>query len=370
MRTSHPPDASHERPHEPSKAPSPTPWEPDAVRHGTQSVMSQQSHPHSYSDRDSQSHMQPSQSRGRERSSQNSVDSRQYDSRQTESRQHGSRTPDSRQYDSRQHDSRQLDPRQHESRQSESRQHDSRQLDPRQHDARKLDSRQQDSRQSGSRTPESRHYDSRQLDPRQRDSRQSGSRTPESRHHDSRILDSRQYESRTLDSRQHESRQLDSRQHSRSDSGATGCGHSSVDYSEPQQANSRRHDYDVQSMETSLTPRNHTKNPIPPPTVTVRSEFPTLNRSRQQQSLTCLVTVEVVDGKWRPDPEDIRSPPAIFPDSPDNISMPRTPDRPRLDIPREHPDVLARVAEQLRTKVDNWHGLDFPRCVNDKPRLA
>jgi len=158
---------------------------------------------------------------------------------------------------------------------------------------------------------------------------------------------------------------IDQRQHVRNDSGATGGGHSSADYAEPQQSHGRRHDYDVQSMETSVVPRALPKNPIPSPIVTVRSEFPTLNRSRQQQSLTCLVTIEVVDGKWRPDPEDIRTPPPMFsPDHTDSSSQPRSPDRsPRIDIPRERPEVLTKVSEDLRTRVDNWHGLDFSRCA-------
>lgn len=156
---------------------------------------------------------------------------------------------------------------------------------------------------------------------------------------------------------------VDSRQHTRNGSGATGGNHSSVDYSESQQAHGRRHDYDVQSMETSVThPRNMPKNPIPAPIVTVRSEFPTLNRSRQQQSLTCLITVEVVDAKWRPDPEDIRSPPPIYPSGSDAFSSPRSSEhRPHVHIPMDPPDVLARISEELRTKVDNWHGLDFAR---------
>jgi hypothetical protein len=59
-----------------------------------------------------------------------------------------------------------------------------------------------------------------------------------------------------------------SRQHLRSDSGATGVA-SSHDYAAAQDG--RRHDYDVQSMETSLSsPRGLLKNPIPAPTVTVR----------------------------------------------------------------------------------------------------
>ncbi|KMU81076.1 von Willebrand and RING finger domain containing protein [Coccidioides immitis RMSCC 3703] len=87
-------------------------------------------------------------------------------------------------------------------------------------------------------------------------------------------------------------------QHVRNDSEVTGTA-TSGDYSDTQQSSiGRRHDYDVQAMESALSPRpGMMKNPIPAPIVTVRSEFPTLNRSRQQQSLTCLVTIEVPDGK-------------------------------------------------------------------------
>lgn len=117
-------------------------------------------------------------------------------------------------------------------------------------------------------------------------------------------------------------------------------------------------------MEMSVSnPRAHAKNPIPAPTVTVRSEFPTLSRSRQQQSLTCLVTIEVVDGQWRPDPEDIRGQPEAQPTlTPETYSPPKQPQRrPPPDIPRESPEVLQRVTNELHAKVDNWHGLDFAR---------
>lgn len=160
---------------------------------------------------------------------------------------------------------------------------------------------------------------------------------------------------------------IDSRHHGRNGSTATDGAHSAAELAaEPQPPPSRRHDYDVQSMETSIAgPRNSTKNPIPAPTVTVRSEFPTLSRSRQQQSLTCLVTVEVVDGKWRPNPEDIRTPPLMFtPRTGESPCIPqmRTPEVSRqLDFPRDPPEVIERVTADLRNKVDNWHGLDFAR---------
>ena len=152
--------------------------------------------------------------------------------------------------------------------------------------------------------------------------------------------------------------------HTRSDSEATGVA-SSGGYPETTQSGPpRRHDYDVQAMETSLaSPRAVTRNPIPAPTVTVRSEFPTINRSRQQQTLTCLVTVEVPDNKWRPDPEDLQTAPPVAPGRADEgFVRPMSPARsaPRF-YPYESSEVLAEMTENLRNRVDNWHGLDFSR---------
>ncbi len=154
--------------------------------------------------------------------------------------------------------------------------------------------------------------------------------------------------------------------HARSDSEATGVA-SSGGYPETTQSGPpRRHDYDVQAMETSLaSPRAVTRNPIPAPTVTVRSEFPTINRSRQQQTLTCLVTVEVPDNKWRPDPEDLQNAPPLASSRTDEGYV-RVPS-PARDAPRFYPyessEVLAEMTENLRNRVDNWHGLDFSRYV-------
>ncbi|KAH8889293.1 hypothetical protein GQ53DRAFT_652991 [Thozetella sp. PMI_491] len=154
--------------------------------------------------------------------------------------------------------------------------------------------------------------------------------------------------------------------HARSDSEATGVA-SSGGYPETTQSGPpRRHDYDVQAMETSLaSPRAITRNPIPAPTVTVRSEFPTINKSRQQQTLTCLVTVEVTDNKWQPDPEDLQvAPPLPAPRNDDAFARIPSPTRstpaPRF-YPYESAEVLSEMTESLRNRVDNWHGLDFSR---------
>lgn len=157
-------------------------------------------------------------------------------------------------------------------------------------------------------------------------------------------------------------------QHSRDGSGGTGLVPN--EYGEHHGASGgRRHDYDVQSMETAISsPRTSmTKNPIPAPTVTVRSEYPTLSRSRQQQSLTCLVTIEVPEGKWSPDPADIRGAPVLpsTQQGSDAYSRPKSPaqSRPQVDWPFESTEVLEEITEDLRVRVDNWHGLDFSRYV-------
>lgn len=161
--------------------------------------------------------------------------------------------------------------------------------------------------------------------------------------------------------------------HGRNQSGDTGLA-STTDYAETHHHSmGRRHDYDVQSMETTISsPRHMAKNPVPAPTVTVRSEFPTLNKSRQQQSLTCLVTVEVIDGKWQPNPEDLRSPPPVPAPIPEEIYDAPTPKpEPKAQLGRDSRKVpepsheelqeLERVKEELYNRCENWHGLDFQR---------
>lgn len=151
-------------------------------------------------------------------------------------------------------------------------------------------------------------------------------------------------------------------QHVRNGSGTTSSG----DYAEAQNGNGRRHDYDVHAMETEISsPRaSSTKNPIPAPIVTVRSEFPTLNRSRQQQSLTCLVTIEVPEGKWHPNLQDLHHAPVMRSGSQeDAYSMIQSPVRPTHshEVTDEELAALEETTEELKTRVDNWHGLEFER---------
>ncbi|KXS94426.1 hypothetical protein AC578_3545 [Pseudocercospora eumusae] len=139
------------------------------------------------------------------------------------------------------------------------------------------------------------------------------------------------------------------------------------DYADSHHSRGRRHDYDVQSMEASLTSprssRRQTRNPIPAPIVTVRSEFPTISKSRHQQSLTCLVTVEVLEGKWHPHPDDLRSPPTLPSPVIEQRFEPRKP-RPVSEqtVDSVHEDnALEETKEELFRRVDNWHGFDFDR---------
>lgn len=115
-------------------------------------------------------------------------------------------------------------------------------------------------------------------------------------------------------------------------------------------------------------------NPIPPPSITIRSEYPTLHRSKQQQSLTCLITVEMPDGKWKPSVEDLKRV-AEQTRIQDEREVPRRLQtrhpEPRMSQLSVAPDELSPEAlqeldlltENLISRVDNWHGLDYSRYV-------
>lgn len=155
--------------------------------------------------------------------------------------------------------------------------------------------------------------------------------------------------------------------HAHTDSG----GHaSSTDYAHEHGSQPpRKHDYDLHAMETSVpgAPIKDTKHSIPTPIVTVRSEYPTLTRSRQQQSLTCLVSIEVPEGKWQPHLDEIQHTPPVPPLPTDSgIGIPSRQRREPSQEPDiyESPEVLDRITEELRMRVDNWHGLEFQRFGN------
>lgn len=153
-------------------------------------------------------------------------------------------------------------------------------------------------------------------------------------------------------------------QHSRTNSGNASSG----DYHPLENgAATRRHDYDLHAMETNVidTPIKDHRNIIPPPIVMVRSEFPTLSRSQHQQSLTCLVTVEVPEAKWRYQYDEQHTAPISPPIQPPPPLAPVA-SRPPRSVPRaftpvQPPQVLERMTMDLKSRVDNWHGLEFSR---------
>lgn len=167
-------------------------------------------------------------------------------------------------------------------------------------------------------------------------------------------------------------------QHSRNNSGNASSG----DYQPQDMSSARRHDYDLHAMETNVTTEPPTKDyrhVIPSPIVTVRSEFPTINRSQHQQSLTCLVTVEVPEAKWRYD-EHSQTPisPAMSqpiqralqslapaPLQPNRYVIP-PPQQSTSFVPPKSSRELNQLTADLKARVENWHGLEFSRFGNLK----
>lgn len=133
----------------------------------------------------------------------------------------------------------------------------------------------------------------------------------------------------------------------------------------------KKHEYDRRSIESDLSEsKEYLRNPIPPPNITVRSEYPTMYRARTQQALTCLITVEVPEGKWRPrrigsqrerneDAQPGTKPVAEAPEP--SSTEDHTPSRQPSYTYGEAPEVLEEITEDLRIRVENWHGLDFQR---------
>ena len=151
--------------------------------------------------------------------------------------------------------------------------------------------------------------------------------------------------------------------HSRNDSGNA----SSADYANDHASHPRKHDYDLHAMETTVSGPHakDTKQPIPPPIVTVRSEYPTLIRSRQQQTVTCLVTVEVPERKWQPHVDEVQHTPPVPPLPSDSgvgmSAMHRQKEHQQPPMGSDSSELLEETTEELRTRVDNWHGLEFQR---------
>lgn len=93
-----------------------------------------------------------------------------------------------------------------------------------------------------------------------------------------------------------------------------------------------------------------------------------MTRSKQPQSLTCLITVEVPDTGFRPhfgDQQVLQKVGSTI-SEPLPVSRPPTPPQETETEEEEEDDDeptedLQRIAEELHARVDNWHGLDFAR---------
>lgn len=165
--------------------------------------------------------------------------------------------------------------------------------------------------------------------------------------------------------------------HVRSDSAASHVSHVShrmmspppavqpIDYPEPAmsaQPPPRKNDFDMQTIDGALiSPPALPKNPIQAPVVSVRSEFPTLTRSRQQQSLTCLITIEVPEPKWRPSVVSLEEAQSKARSIGRQGSVRSPIGHRRKPSNLENQQRLDEITEELHSRVENWHGLDFAR---------
>ena len=90
-----------------------------------------------------------------------------------------------------------------------------------------------------------------------------------------------------------------------------------------------------------------------------------MTRSKQAQSLTCLVTVEVFDTKIRPHFGQQQTLQNAASTTSEPVPGSRPPTPPAKDVEDEDKTARAQemesVAMGLHSRVDNWHGLDFSR---------
>ena len=154
-----------------------------------------------------------------------------------------------------------------------------------------------------------------------------------------------------------------SQQHARNLTESTSLTTPSGEYGDIQ--HQKQHDYEVQTMESDFSSRVHylPRNPIPAPTMTIRSEFPTLSRCRQRQPLTCLVTVEVPEDSWQLDIDDVLPPSTTDSHFHEDL-YPPPPARQSPSImefqlvQRESQEKLDEVTRHLRAGLERWHGVD------------
>jgi hypothetical protein len=98
------------------------------------------------------------------------------------------------------------------------------------------------------------------------------------------------------------------------------------------------------------------RNPIPAPVVSVKCEFQTLTRLTRGQEISCLVTIEVPKGKWKPRHSELLCLPTRVNDTRSMQSDDSYDTDEELD---EKALRLKDAAEQLYIKVPNWDKLDY-----------
>lgn len=117
------------------------------------------------------------------------------------------------------------------------------------------------------------------------------------------------------------------------------------------------------TVPTTTTRFSLPRNPIASPVLNLRSEYPTLTRSKQPQSLTCLITVEVPDTNIRPnfsEQQTSKNAASAVPE-PVHISRPPTPPKDIEEDELDSSEEMDGIALDLQSRVDNWHGLDFSK---------
>ncbi|KAJ8610971.1 hypothetical protein MRB53_038184 [Persea americana] len=132
-----------------------------------------------------------------------------------------------------------------------------------------------------------------------------------------------------------------------------------------QPTRSPRQGHAPQISSTSSTPPvpAFLSSPIPPPIISLRSEYPSIQRSTKQQNLTCLVTVEVPQQKWLAHAQQLHLLPSTEPEvpAPADSAIGSTAGDSEGKPQVLSADAAAATAEALRSCVDNWHGLDFSK---------
>ncbi|KAF1822456.1 uncharacterized protein K489DRAFT_292355, partial [Dissoconium aciculare CBS 342.82] len=122
-----------------------------------------------------------------------------------------------------------------------------------------------------------------------------------------------------------------------------------------------RSDHELPAVELPSDGRNDLDRfPVQEPTIVMRSEFPSITKSRYQQSLTCMVTIEVAESSWPTLPDSNLISPSIQAKQ-EQLSLQPSP---MPNLPAHTPSVqegiedLERAREELFQRVDDWHGLD------------